>query len=267
LWALVYVILEHQSAEDPAMPLRLLLFLVLYWERQWRAWEQRPAPKPTLRLAPALPLVLYTGAGPWENNRTLHDLLGEPAEFHGLVPQWGPLFWELAQHSADELLHSGDEWQQVLAVLRAQAAEGPEFERVFAQAVRRLGALGNQEPVRWAELMRIVLTWGMWRRPRPERQPLLTLARQAQTNVDRQREVTLMGETIAEAIWEEGRLKGVSEGELRASRKNLRQVLTHRFGPLPEALNQAIEAITDPARLDAALERALQVNTLADLQL
>ena len=34
LWALVYVLLEHQSAEDPAMPLHLLYFVVLYWERQ-----------------------------------------------------------------------------------------------------------------------------------------------------------------------------------------------------------------------------------------
>src|SRR2546421_642360 len=36
LWALVYVLLEHQSAEDPAMPLRLLYFVVLYWERRGR---------------------------------------------------------------------------------------------------------------------------------------------------------------------------------------------------------------------------------------
>jgi hypothetical protein len=28
----------------------------------------------------------------------LHDLLGEPAEFHGFVPQWAPLFWELSGH-------------------------------------------------------------------------------------------------------------------------------------------------------------------------
>jgi hypothetical protein len=37
VWALVYVLIEHQSAEDPVMPLRLLYSVVLYWERQWRA--------------------------------------------------------------------------------------------------------------------------------------------------------------------------------------------------------------------------------------
>jgi Putative transposase, YhgA-like len=133
-WALVYVLVEHQSAEDPVMPLRLLYFLVLYWERQWRAWAEHAAPRPPLQLGPVLPLVLYTGKGRWENNRSLHDLLGEPAEFHGFVPQWGPLFWELGEHDADELLASGDGWQQMLAVLRAEGAEATAFERVYVEA-------------------------------------------------------------------------------------------------------------------------------------
>ena len=46
VWALVYVLSEHQSAEDPVMPLRFLYFVVLYWGRQWRAWEQAAAAKP-----------------------------------------------------------------------------------------------------------------------------------------------------------------------------------------------------------------------------
>lgn len=37
--ALVCVLLEHQSAVDPVMPLRTLLYAVLYWEREWKDWE------------------------------------------------------------------------------------------------------------------------------------------------------------------------------------------------------------------------------------
>src|SRR5947209_4409539 len=33
--ALVCVLIEHQSAADPVMPLRLLYFAVTYWDRQW----------------------------------------------------------------------------------------------------------------------------------------------------------------------------------------------------------------------------------------
>jgi hypothetical protein len=265
-WALVYVLVEHQSAEDPAMPLRLLYFLVLYWERQWRAWEQRPAPKPPLRLSPVLPLVLYTGAGPWENNRTLHDLLGEPAEFHGFVPQWGPLFWELAGHSAQGLLDSGDAWQQALAVLRAQGDEAAAFERVYVAAMRRLEALAGQDHVRWYDLMRIILSWALWRRPGAEREALLAVAQATQANIDRQKEVGFMGQTIAESIWEEGWLKGRSEGELQVARRLLRQLLADRFGAVPEAVVQRIDSVTDVDRLTAA---ALQVSRIAapeDLQ-
>ncbi len=49
----VCVLVEHQSRHDPLMPLRTLVYAVLYWERQWKAWETLPAPRPPLRLTPA----------------------------------------------------------------------------------------------------------------------------------------------------------------------------------------------------------------------
>jgi hypothetical protein len=263
LWALVYVLIEHQSAEDPAMPLRLLYFVVLYWERQWRAWEQLAAPKPPLRLRPVLPLVLYTGAESWENNRSLHDLLGEPTEFHGFVPQWAPLFWELSEQNPDALLDSGEAWQQTLAVLRVQGEEAQAFERVYVEAMRRLEPLAAQDQVRWYDLMRIILSWGMWRRPRGERPTLLAAAQVTQTNVNRQKEVGVMGQTIAESIWEEGLLKGRCEGELSMARRALRQLLIDRFGKVPEALLQRIESATDVDRLLAA---AVQVRHIASAE-
>ena len=107
----------------------------------------------------------------------------------------------------------------------------------------------------------------MWRRPRPERQSLLALAQQAQTNVERQKEVTLMGQTIAEEIWEEGRLKGRTEGEVNASRRLLRQLLIKRFGALPEAVTQRIDACTDLNQLSAAAEQVLSLDKLEDLRL
>jgi hypothetical protein len=270
--ALVYVLLEHQSAEDPAMPLRLLVFTALYWERQWKAWTESPAPKDALELSPVLPLVLYTGEGAWQNNRTLHDLLAEPAEFHGFVPQWGPLFWELGQHSADELLDSGDAWQQVLAVLRAQGEPRPEdFERVFVEAMRRTEDLANRDHVRWCDLINIMLSWARARRPRQERDALQAAAEAAVTDANRKKEVRIMGKTIAEAEYEEGRLKGLSEGETKGAlatrRADLRDLLTDRFGPLPESVNQAIDSVTDVNRLATAFRKALRLENLADLEL
>jgi predicted transposase YdaD len=187
--------------------------------------------------------------------------------FHGFVPQWGPLFWELSGHSAEDLLQSGDEWQQTLAVLRAQGDEAAAFERVYIEALRRLEALGGQDRVRWHDLMRIILSWALWRRPRQEGETLLAAALATQANVDRQKEVKLMGQTIAESLWEEGRLKGQLEGELKIARRLLQQLLANHFGAVPEAVLQQIEAVPDVDRLTAA---ALQISKLAtpeDLQL
>jgi hypothetical protein len=110
--ALVVVLLEHQSDTDPMMPLRLLYFAVIYWDQQWRAWEELPTPKPPFRLNPVLPVVVYTGTTPWGSNRTLADLLGEPRALHAYAPVWQPLFWNLAEQTPEELLVSDNAWLQ-----------------------------------------------------------------------------------------------------------------------------------------------------------
>jgi hypothetical protein len=191
-----------------------------------RAWEQLAVPKPPLRL-------------------------------------WAPLFWELGQQNAEELLQSGDAWQQALAVLRAQREEAPVFERVYVEAMRRLEALAAQDHLRWYDLMRIILSWGLWRRPRAERQTLLAAAQATQTNVDRQKEVGIMGQTIAESIWEEGRIKG----ELGMARRILRQLLEDHFGAVSEAVLQRIENATDADRLTAAARQVSRLAKPEDLQL
>src|SRR5262245_59743300 len=37
---LVCILIEHQSTADQAMPLRMLVYAVLYWEREWKVWEE-----------------------------------------------------------------------------------------------------------------------------------------------------------------------------------------------------------------------------------
>lgn len=261
--ALVCVLIEHQSDLDAVMPLRLLYFAVTYWDRQWRIWEQQPRPRAPLRLSPVLPLVLYTGATPWESNRTLGDLLGEPKVFHGFAPSWQPLFWNLADQTPEGLLNSGEEWLQMLAVLRVQGEEAATFARVFTEALHQLEGLHGRDHVRWYDLMRIVLTWAMWRRPTLERETLLAAAQLAQADISRQREVQTMTQTIAEALYEEGIVKG----QLLNARTILRRLLTKRFQTLPEAVIQRIDATSDLERLQACIEQVSEMRTLDELRL
>ncbi len=116
--------------------------------------------------------------------------------------------------------------------------------------------------MRWYDLMRIILSWGLWRRPREERATLLAAAEAAQADVNRRKEIGLMGQTIAESIWEEGWTKGEEAG----ARRVLQRVLTARFGQLPEDVVRRIAACTDLARLTAAAEQVLRLDKPEDLQ-
>jgi hypothetical protein len=57
----VYVLLEHQSAHEPEMGLRLYLYMGQIWDSQRREWEDRQLPASQRRLRPIIPLVFYTG--------------------------------------------------------------------------------------------------------------------------------------------------------------------------------------------------------------
>jgi len=72
-----------------------------------------------------------------------------------------------------------------------------------------------------------------------------------------------MTQTIADALREEG----LKEGELRSTRKVLRQALTIRFGAVPEELDRRIEAITDQEQLAAAIHKVYQGAAVEELQL
>ena len=115
----VCVLLEHQSRQDPLMPLRTLVYAVLYWERQWKSWEALPVPRSPLRLTPVVPIVFHTGKKAWRKYRKFAELLGGPEVFRKYAPSWRPLFLDLAGKTPAELLEAAGEWLSALALVRA----------------------------------------------------------------------------------------------------------------------------------------------------
>lgn len=110
LETLVCVLLEHQSQPDARMPLRLLLYAVLYWEREWKNWEALPVPRGDFRLTPIVPIVFHTGEKAWNTSRQLADLLSGPELFKAFAPSWPVCIWDLAERSPRELLNSTHVW-------------------------------------------------------------------------------------------------------------------------------------------------------------
>jgi flagellar biosynthesis/type III secretory pathway protein FliH len=76
--------------------------------------------------------------------------------------------------------------------------------------------------------------------------------------------------SLAQQIMEEGIQKGLQtglqtglqKGLQNGLRKSLLQVLEFRFGPVPEGLNEAIQAVSDEARLALLQRAALQADSL-----
>jgi hypothetical protein len=262
--ALVCVLLEHQTRPDPRMPLRTLLYVVLYWEKQWSAWEQSPSRRPEFRLAPVLPIVFHTGTQVWGSARTLKDMLGEPTAFHRFAPVWEPLFWELPKKSVDELLSADEAFIRALAVIRAEDAEKPEFEAVLRAAWQRLDSLHASNRERWSILVRLTIGWMIHRRSGHSRQEIAELM---QSLVDEQTrgEVTDMAQTIAQSWFAEGKLEGKLEGQSEQTRKIIVRLGSKRFGQPDAGTLSQLNAITEVERLERISDRLDAAKNWADL--
>jgi hypothetical protein len=73
--------------------------------------------------------------------------------------------------------------------------------------------------------------------------------------------------TIAEALKAEGEAKGEAKGRLDDARVMLQGLLEEKFGAVPEAARQRIQATTDLTRLHAAARGVLHLGSLEDFKL
>jgi hypothetical protein len=65
--------------------------------------------------------------------------------------------------------------------------------------------LGASEPVRYYDLLRLLLTWGLWRRPQEEGDSLMRAAVASQRDAARQKEIQAMTQTLGQGYVEQGK--------------------------------------------------------------
>jgi hypothetical protein len=121
--------------------------------------------------------------------------------------------------------------------------------------------------MRMRELMRFIFALAHQRRPRQEFDALIADALAAKAEVAQQQEIQTMKETMAEWLHAKGRAEGRADGELLATRENLRDLLEIRFGRLPDDALRRIESISDLAHLRACLRQVHRVDSLDELPL
>jgi len=267
---LVCVLVEHQSTADPVMPLRMLMYAVLYWERQWKDWQSESPPRDPLQLNPVLPIVLHTGNRPWTANRELSQLMAGPEALRALAPHWPILFWDVAEKSLEELLNATGAWLRSLAVVRAERETSERFLEVLRELLRGIEQLTAGDEVRWHDLMRFVISWSLHRRPREEHQQLEAAIAKSQKNRRHKKQVKDMSETAFKTMDDfiaERAAEAREEGELRAKRDFLKRLLMRDFPDVAQSVLDRIDTIEDAGRLAELYDQALQAKSLDEIAL
>ncbi|MCA8963927.1 MAG: Rpn family recombination-promoting nuclease/putative transposase [Planctomycetes bacterium] len=252
---LVYLLLEHKSADDRWTALQLLRYVVRIWERCRR---ERPGDG---LLPPVLPFVLHHGSRRFAAPRSvteLVDLAGLPEELAALQPQATFVLEDLGQRPIDDLGRLPLGHAALLTLLHLQ-----NIRRVKATA-RLLWA--------WRELYRRLAD-----DPGPRAQQLLAqlvsyVALMAQDDLSTMKrtfsDIHSKTETHygrhAQMLVAEGRTEGRTEGRAEGLRIALRTQIEVRFGAVEADVADRLEQ-ADAAALEGLLRRILAAESLTDL--
>ncbi|MFL6236632.1 MAG: Rpn family recombination-promoting nuclease/putative transposase [Thermoanaerobaculia bacterium] len=251
----VYLLMEFQSTVDPAMALRMMVYLGLLYQDLLKRGETAPSGK----LPPILPLVLYNGYAPWGAAREISELI---EEVPGGLERYRP---QLRYCLLDEMRMADSELEPLrnlaAAVFRLEKSRGTEaMARVLEAAVEWLRAPGLEELRRsftdW--VLKVLLP----SRIRGVRFP---------ESLDLEEVKAMLAESglsWSDQWMQEGIEKGLQKGQedaLAKVRGVLLRDLEKRFGPLPEGIRQRVNAIASIEELADLIFRAGAAPSLGEL--
>ncbi len=121
--------------------------------------------------------------------------------------------------------------------------------------------------MRWRDLMWMLISWAIRRRPYDERPRLVQVAMEYQPDPNSQEEVQTMSTTLGQTLEELAEQRGIERGELVASRRLLCRLLERQFGPVADELRQRIDQVEDLDRLEQAIMDCPGLNSLHELEL
>lgn len=251
---LVYVLFEHQSTNDPSMPLRLLEYMVRLW-RSWLALEGN-----TLPLPPVLPVVLSHASGGWTATVTFEGLFSDDAGTAAIVDEFVPRF----RYVVDDLAAVDDasllgrelppEAALALWVLRDGRLGPSALGRVshFAPLLEQLAAADAGPAALGRFIMYLSVAAG-------DAAPDVESVAESLGKAGPAAHKAAMNniEKFGEKFLKQGRQEGVLQGERRV----LRGLLEKKFGKLSDAQRARVESL-DQAAIDFAVERVLTADSV-----
>ncbi|HEY0556079.1 MAG TPA: Rpn family recombination-promoting nuclease/putative transposase, partial [Thermoanaerobaculia bacterium] len=249
-WFYLYLLLEFQSAPEPFMAVRMLVYVGLLLQELIRTQRLKASD----RLPPILPIVLYNGKRTWRAPVDLLSLFAAVPE--GLRRRLPRLEYVLV----DEGCLTREEREQtgnlVSALARLETSRDAEE---LARSTRELAVLlprGEQN-----ELRRIFTAWALQVLRRTHRGATIP-------EVEDLEEVPMLEERIRD--WErkarrEGRKEGREEGLVEEARRMVLRQMERRFGAVPRRIRERVNAISSLQELDDVADKVLMAGSLQDL--
>ena len=235
--AFAYVLAEHQSRPSPALPLRMAAYMTRIWIRHAgdRAEDLRALP-------PIIPIIVFNGRGRWNVAASITDMIAADDPALAILPGSRYILRNLGTMEIDEL-STEPSLRAGLITLKREALTH------LAEVVAGL----PQDSTYRRQIMEYIL--------RVYDDLDIAAFRQRLRQVDRTEDLEAFVGTIAETLIEQGKAEGLAAGKaegLAAGKAELlTQLLTRRFGALPETVTNRITwgSLADLERwFDAAID-------------
>jgi hypothetical protein len=245
--AFVYLLVEHQSSADPLMAFRMLRYVT-------RIWDHHLRDHPRARQLPAvIPLVVHHGRGRWTSPVRLLELIDlDPAAKQAMqayLPRFEFLLDDLADVDGLHLRERELTPSALITLLLLKTAAGnPRITAELRPWAGQLRAILDQPS--GGEAFIAILTYIELVSEAPASE-LRNLA--ASLGPDAEEAYV----TTAEML----RAEGEARGEARWRAEALAQVLTVKFGPLPESVSQTVHGASSD-QIQAWTARAVTAETL-----
>jgi predicted transposase/invertase (TIGR01784 family) len=257
---LLYFLVEHQSSVDRWMALRMLRYVVRQLE-QWR--HQHPESE---RLPAVIPMVMYHGPeGGWMAPRRVEELFHLPGEdterWRSLVPRFEYLVDDLTSEREEVLRARPGPPMMRLALLLLRSGRSEKLALLLESWKPLLAeVLASPEG---QEQMRAIVHYLLIVGAKAERE---ALGRVLYSVAGDQRSEELM-RTIGEELIEEGRQKGLVEGQARGRAEDVLRLLAGRRIAVDERARAFILSCKNLDTLGRWFDQAVNASSLSDLHL
>jgi len=248
-----FAVLEHKSYQDYQTIFQLWGYTYRICFQEWQAAMERGESKTKYRLPTIVAIIVYHGESQFKGATELAEMFQSLPGLEPYLPRMQAILFDLSSIDDDDPILNDPEVPELKVVFMVLKTI---FRKDVALKVREVIQALKPHSDDPATRRIILATWIY----------LVNNAEHLRRNLD-----TMLGtfkEIIGEKdmptmveIWKaEGKIEGKAEGKAEAVLTTLRR----KFKKVPQEIEAAVLAMSDPIALESVLEHAIDSNTLED---